>query len=543
VTARHKTIFGAAALAAVAVVLCGVTLGGMLVFAFWPYPLENFEGGCAWAAKIWAAGGGLYVDGLGGRVPIYNYPPLYVTLLRIFAVPGMPFLAGRLISVASVAGLAALAFAFVRRAEADRRQLGGLLPMPAGRRRADAGRFAAATAAAAVLLTRDNMLYGQMARCDALAAVLSLAGVWTAYWWASSRADAERRRPAGSGQEPPSLSRTPIRGSRRSFRLAASAAICVAAWFAKQTAVAAPIAVFVWLIANDWRAALRFAVYYALLLGGAIALAEMVFHGLFLRNVLGFSLTSYSLTILTTFLTRYFRAATWPWRAISVTGPVLGVLAARRGGWRQTPWLAYFAACVLGLATLGKEGASMFYFFEFNAACAVGFGLGIGRISFFDRAAGRAVLAGAALFLAAFAAADQYNIYGHLRTAGEADAVALVRRAPGPVLLEDSGYGLVAGVRQLDLINPFLATRLAERGKFDFSPWMDNIRAGRYALIQLESPAERPSYPTGQRFPPALLRQIAWNYVFVGVAGHGFFYVPKPVKPRSAETTPPPPPG
>ncbi len=475
--ARRDRWLGAVAPAAAIVAVCAVAVGAMMQLARWPFPLENFEGGCVWAAKIWAAGSGLYVDGLDGRLPIYNYPPLYVALIRAFLSAASPFLAGRVIGVTSVLALAALAFAFVRRA--------------------GAGRFAAGAAAAAVLLTRDNLLFGPTVRCDALAAALSLAGVWVAYRWASARAGL------------------------------AAAAICVAAWFAKQSAVAAPIAVFVWLVAGDRRAAARFAICYAFMLGGAIALAEAAFHGLFWRNVVDFSLTSYSLPGLAHQLGKYFQAF-WPWRAVPLGGAALGVFAAGRAGWRQSPWPAYFAACALGLAALGKEGASLFYFFEFHAACAIGFGLGVSRISFFDRFAGRTALAGAALCFAALTAAAQHAMLAGLRAAGDAEAVGLVRAARGPVLLEDSGYGLLAGAPKLDLINPFLASRLAARGKFAFAPWIDNVRAGRYALIELDSPAERPALATRSRFPDALLRAIAQNYVPAAAAGHGYFYLPKP---------------
>jgi hypothetical protein len=475
---RNKWLFDALLPAAVVVAVCGVAIGGMAQFARWPFPLENWEGGCVIAAKTWAAGADLYVDGLAGHVPLTNYPPLYLALLRVFAVSGSPFLAGRLIGVASVLGLAALAFAFVR-------QTG-------------AGRFAAGAAAAAVLLTRENLLLAPMVRCDALAAALSLAGVVVAYRWASSRAG-----------------------------LAAAAAICVAAWFTKQTAVVAPVAVFAWRLASERRAAARFAAYYAVLLGGAIGLAELAFHGLFLRNIIGFSRSAYSLADLAHHLVRYVRPAMWPWRAVPLAGAAFGLVAAGRAGWRQSPWPAYFALCALSLAALGKEGATLLYFYEFHAACAVGFGLGVSRIALFDRAAGRIALAGAALCFAALTALLFRGMLADLRHAGDAEAVNMVRAAAGPVLLEDSGYGLLAGVQQMDLITPFIASRLAARGQFDFSPWIDNVRARRYALIQLESPADRPSLGTSLRFPASLLSEIARDYVPAAVAGHGYFYLPK----------------
>ncbi|MCC6160448.1 MAG: glycosyltransferase family 39 protein [Deltaproteobacteria bacterium] len=443
--------------------------------ALWPYPLENFEGGCVWAARLWTAGQPLYVEPHGPLLPIFNYPPLYAGILRLADSAAHPFLAGRLVSLAAVIAIAVLAAMLARRSANAR---------------------AVWIAAAVFLIVPETARLGALVRVDALASALSLAALVV-----------------GAVESP----------SRR--RLALAALLGVAAWMTKQTAIAGPLALGLWWVVCERRRALVFGAMYAAGLGVAIAACEWA-SGVFLQNILGFSVTPFAWGRLAYYAGGYIRLDTAP-HLLALAGFALA-LAARTEDGRVAPLAIYAAVTAASLVALGKEGSSHLYMFEFHAACAAGVAVGL------DRARGGGASRGAMVAAAAFALLLIASIpsVSPTRNVPASDAadrmlVEALRARPGPAILENSGYALVAGTDAPDLVNPYLAHKLFARGLFDERPWLERVRDRRYALIVLESPPSAPSVVTRERFSDEFLRAVAENYAPAGRAGAYVVCVPR----------------
>ncbi len=466
-------LYGAACASATVAAASLVTL---VRLALWPYPLENFEGGCVWAARLWAAGQPLYVAAHSDAPPIFNYPPLYAAILRVADSAEHPFLAGRLLSLAAVLVLATMATMLARRG---------------------AGSRPAWLAAAIFLIVPETARLGALVRVDALASALSLAALVVG-----------------------------IRGEATRRRLALAALLGVAAWMTKQTAFAGPLALGIWLLVRERRAALFFGAIYAGTLAAAIALCEWASGGVFLQNVLGFSVTPFAWGRLAYYATTYIRLDTAP-HLLALAGFAFA-LAARDEDQRVAPLAIYAAVAGASLVALGKEGSSHLYMFEFHAACAAGLATGL------DRAQVRFAPRGAMVVAMGFAMLVIASIPSVIPTRnvpsddGPDAMLALALRArPGPAILENSGYALAAGIGAPDLVNPYLAHRLFARGLFDERPFLDRVRERRYALIVLESPPNAPSIVTRERFSGDFLRAVAENYAPAGRAGAYVVCVPR----------------
>jgi hypothetical protein len=356
-------------------------------------------------------------------------------------------------------------------------------------------------AASFYLIVPEDVIHGTIVRVDALAACLSFLAL-TIGW----------RKPSSNAV------------------LAAAAAVGVAAWFTKQTAVLGPAALFLWLLLHNRRRALVFGAMYVGLLAAAIGVAEMAAGGVFLKTVLGYSVAGFSWRKLAFVLYWHFLVHR-PIHYLLLLSFLGGAWALVRGGWRATPWPVYFAVCLASLIWLGKAGSSSLYFLEFHLACAIGLAAVLPALR--ERSA--RLEAGALVVAAVVCLWSLPDLaiapFKDRDPAAERVIVAAVRAARGPLLMENAGYAVLAGRDDLDLPNPFLAKTLIERGVIALQPYVDRTREKRYGLIVLDNPAAPPTGTTQDRFPRALLEEIDRSYRLAGAAGGSYFYLPKPADP------------
>ena len=467
----YISIAGLAVLAGIAsyAIVCMVHL------ARWPYPIEYGEGGVILAARQWASGAGLYLDAGIGQAPNFNYPPLFAILLRFLTWQSEPFLAGRLINAASLIFLAALI---------------GLASL-----RATNSKIIAIAAALLFLPNPEDLRWGVPVRVDALAAALSFACLLVGW----------RKVDSAKG-------------------LAAAALLGLSAWMTKQTAVLGPIALFAWLLFRSPRRAIAFAAMYGGVMVLAIGIIEWATHGLFLKNVLFYSVSPFQWEKVVDWLDWYVMDNFYiHW--IFLAGWLLGLLLLLAGEWRETPIPFYMVAVLLVFVAGGKIGSSKSYFIEFNAACALGVAVALGHLA-------REVsphAASAALLLISILAASIYPELEFLNfrmQKAERDRMITdqFRHASGAILAENAGWALAAGKTDLDLINPFLVYQLERRGLLGMQKYIQKVRDRKYGMIVLESPADEPSMETRDRYPPALLSEIARSYKFMGQIGMEHFY-------------------
>jgi len=225
---------------------------------------------------------------------------------------------------------------------------------------------------------------------------------------------------------------------------------------------------------------------------------------------------------------------------------------------------AYLALNVLGLALLGKVGASYFYMIEPAAALSLSFPIVMADL--WRLARGRqglvALVAVGAAGLHIGLTAPQWLVLRSRPEPGrlhfDRTVCQVLARADGPVLAEDIGWLLIAG--QPATVNPVMLTELG-------SPWcyrpvegrrvllpkptcpamrrahdrvQEDILAQRFALIQTNAvldPRQRGNVPreawqrvrllTDERFSPGWQKAIAQAYELEGTIGMLAVYAPK----------------
>lgn len=368
---------------------------------------------------------------------ISNYPPLYMLFMTPWlAAFGPNFWAGRLISSLSAWICAGLIGLMVYRFTSDR--LAGWF---------SGGLF---------LSISDVIHWSSLARIDLLALAFSLGGM---YLFATVAV--ERR------------------------RFFAGVLLLVAAVYTRQSfLLAAPFAVFVWLLFLDWRQALRFALW----MGGAVLvlglLLQILTGGGFYFNIVSANVNEYSLE-------RLREAGVHIWHEL----PILVILAGgsfllflcKIDGWKMTT--PYLIGGVLSALTVGKIGSNINYFLELCAGLCLVCGLVVHwawvrqplRILRVVIAAGLVLQA---LLLIQVTRADfaREILYRRNYTSELQHLASLIAATPGDIPADEyMGIGVLQGRRVY--IQPFEMTQLARAGLWDEQAFIDDILAQKFPLI------------------------------------------------------------
>jgi len=475
---KYESYLMKAGLAVLAAMAC-LSITSMTFRAIWPYPIENFEGGILLAVRAWIHGSQLYPVNITQQPPIFNYPPFYALLIRLFYSDSDPFLPGRAISLLALICSSILLGLLVREGTKNR--------------------TLAFIASCVFLVMPENAAFGSLVRVDILSVTFSLACLYVGWRYKDSR-----------------------------YGIFISAALGVAAWFTKQTAILGPLSLFFWLLLiRDKRKAFVFGAMYGVILTVLISLVELMAHGVFLKNILDYSITSFSFETIIDYV-KWYPFSHFPLHLLALIGVVFGFAAVLQKGWRSSPLFIYLIICIGSLASLGKEGASTLYLFEFHAACAINLGVGLSAI--FEKT--KRPIAVSVIVLLALMSLSGFNILANAAFYGndsktEQMAVDVIKSVADPILIEDPGYALLAGKTNLDLINPFLAAQLSARRLLDLNPIIQNIQLDKYKLIALTSPADKPSSLTLARFPQPMLLEMKQHYRFVGIVGEFYLYFPR----------------
>ena len=287
-----------------------------------------------------------------------------------------------------------------------------------------------------------------------------------------------------------------------------------AAVFTKQTLIAAPLACALVGLAVDWRRTIR-EVGAAVALGGlATAALEVATRGQFLRHTFTYNQNPFSARQAAEMIGANVLSIL-PVLPIGLAAIAFAVSPALRSerAWRDvlrhSRWRRTTVGCglLLGISFLislsvGKVGANMNYFLEWNLACCVLAGLAIGML-LASRSARRGVMLG-------ILAAALTGIYVVPRlgtmvnkaftlTAGarqmaqqtRADFEQLLRTVesiPGPIVSYEMTV-LVKAHRDIP-IEPGIMFTLARTGGWDERPFVERLDRGEYAAVILPSTAE-----------------------------------------------------
>lgn len=315
-------------------------------------------------------------------------------------------------------------------------------------------------------------------------------------------------------------------------RIVLAALLCGLSVLSKQTYLAAPLAISVWLLLDGRRRdTARFVVAFGLPLAVVGLALELATGGNFLRHVVGANLNPFSAALV----------LDWIGWATRLSGPLLvaglvGVLVLPRSWWL---WKLYFAFTVPNVLALGKDGASFNYWFEPLAAAGI---LGAGALAFvFARRPMMALAATGAVFLAVAPSAASTGAAARLSALrATADrpavdwAVDAARRAPGDVLSEDLAITALAGKPLA--FEYVIYSILWTEGLWREDQLVADLDQGRYSHLILLGD-EDPLAGDCLCMPPPVWDALRRNYGRIDSSGRYVLYQFQPVAAAAGDYT------
>lgn len=460
-------------------------------------PLDGQEGTLLHEARLILRGEPLYQPLQLDRVIGAPYPPLHAYALAgaeylahgdapPSTAEGGLFRAGRLISLGAVLAAAALLGLTVWRLSGS--PVAGLIAAPL------------------LLATPPAQLWATRIKPDPLALALTSAGLLCAAFALVRRAGEET-----SGRE----------GERaRLIALAGAALLFAAAFFTKQTYIAAPLAVGLSLFFAPRRALLVFGLTYALAVGLSWLLLDITTAGQFSFHVWGLHPPEW--WIYGRFL-RYLGLLlpAWPLVLLCLAGVALAALAALRARRLPTPAeLMPLLYAGLGTATLigaGTIGSHHNHLLEPSLALTLGGCVVAGRLR--DWGLGRLAPAAAPIAAALLLAQGWSYIERPAWYGGEFDLsgndwrrfVALLESQPGEVLSDDVGLILLAG-KEPRYDDPPTMGPAARSGLWDQSGLLREVTERRFDLILLHFDASEEQIDAYGRWSPEFIAALRANY-------------------------------
>ncbi len=426
-----------------------------------PYTLNYGEGPLLDQAVRLARGENIYRPDLSQPpYTITNYPPLYVLAQVPFVDRfGAALWYGRLISLISTGAAAIFLALTVQTITKD------------------------GIAALAVGLTLPTISYifywSALARIDALALALSLAGLWvTARWYG------------------------------RRWGLIAGALLLTAAAYTRQTyLLAAPLAAFAYIWGRGERfRALLFAVLFGCAITGIFVVLTVATGGGIFFHIVTANVNALNPDLIIHYGDEMLRS--FP---LLIAGGaiylVIGVIFGRRAWSLIAP---YSLGALIVAATISKVGSDVNYLFELSAAfCLAAGGLIALTRRWFPLRAGALLALAFAVTMATGLSAAQY---APITRASATDLfkydrlVETIRNTDAPILADEQMGLLVLNGKPI-LLQPFEMSQLALAGVWDQQPFLDALARGDYPLVLLYQPALNPQLRF-ERWTPEMLRII-----------------------------------
>ncbi|MDA8016035.1 MAG: hypothetical protein MPN21_01205 [Thermoanaerobaculia bacterium] len=410
-----------------------------------PYPLDYGEGPLLDQARRLAALDNIYRPLESGPPwTVSNYPPVYPLLLAVgTALVGPIYAWGRVVSI-----LSALAVAW---------WIGRILH----RRTGDA--LVAAVSAVTFLFTPYVAFWATLQRVDLLALALS----WAAIAWL-------------------------LGDARRS--VAPAAMLLAASILTRQTfALAAPCALFVWLLLQDLPGrALRL----ALLTGGLVGFAAVVLQilsGGFVDHVLTANWNVWRPGTLVEFAVDVCRRLPVP-----ILGATLAIaLLLRRWRRREPSWdfgafvSVYLLFALLSAVTIGKAGANVNYLLELSVALSLGMGILLAELRREPRL--RLLALGfVAVQWFTWVQPTRHEMFTEIYLQAENEAAAVlerIERTDGDIVA-GQWLGLLPLADRDVTLQPHERQHLVTHGHWDQKPAVDWLRRGEAEMILLYRPPE-----------------------------------------------------
>ncbi len=461
--------------------LAGVLIGAILVITVvhhgpriisfwgemlrWPYPMQGSESLIVWEAQRLADGQSIYVANDPNRHGFVSgpYTPLYfLAVAATLKLTTTVYTGGRLITLGAWLILLVTTLAFVGAGKQRERWLAGLIAM------------------SGLAIFTPGILWA--VRVKPTIPALALAGLGLLIVQRTWRSADQRYLWA----------LVPL----------------IAAYFTKQTTLAAPIAATLFLLFYaGWRKAGRFVSVG--LLGGAVpfALLTVLTEGQFLRHIVTDRRLAWEPQLVLNFGGLFLRDY-WPLLAAACVAALLLVR------WRERSIAPlYFVCATLLVITIGVEGADHDHLIELAFASALVFGSGL-AVALTRTGAGRwwvwPLLS--LLVVQVWTAWEPDRWYASEYVAPSQQVrrqldliVTNIRNTPGDVLAEEIGLIILAG-KDVPYDDPQAMAALARVGRWDQQQLLDDLQSRRFSLVIL------PANPRDALWTPEVLAAIRANY-------------------------------
>lgn len=485
-----------------------------------PYELDYGEGVVWQQIHLLLSGDGYGpIDGFPAIV--FHYPPLYhLATAALAAITGMDELAaGRLLSVGATLAMAGFATATIIALSADR----------VGRLPAWTGGFLGAAATLNILPVQS---WSYLMRVDMLSIALGLAGFYFG-----------------------------LRSLVRPGAIHLAAALFVAAVYTKQTAVAAPVAVFAVLLVLRPRTAWMGIATGAILGFGALAFVTWLTDGGFLHHIVSYNINRFNarglldIIVVLVLHLAYIIAAllgiyTWQY-GFSQNRLANGERQNLPQRLRASPVdaghvmaLVYLTLTTLMLALATKSGASINYFIEWGCTIILFGGVALTNTAATATGSRMNTRAGAATaLLPLFLILQAHQLWGKAderlsaqipRQQEMARVVELVRSARRPVVSDDMVVVLRGG--KPVVWEPAIFAELASNGTWDERPFLERIGKREFAFFITIGQPGNPLYD--DRHSPAVSRAIETFYPVERSLGAYHLHFPAMPLPPYAVTLP-----
>jgi hypothetical protein len=419
------------------------------------YGLEYGEGIVLWQAAHISSPAVAYHPIEQYPYVVFHYTPGFHVAARIVGwVTGDLLIGGRLVTFGSLLGILFALAAIVFRGQSG----------VADRSARWAGAVTAALLPAALPNVRDWVPH---MRVDMFALMLTMVSMWLFL----------------EGQKRPPL------------RYAAFIGF-VAALFAKQTLLSAPLAALIVTAIDSRREAIKCAAVAAV--AGLIPLAGLQYatNGQFLTHTFVYNQNAYTIQRAIEMLSANFLNA-WPIIVLAVAGLAFALTRAERRttGDLTVRSLSIYLVCAFGVSWMaGKFGSASNYFLEFNLICCVFAGMAVTaaldqsrRVHLVPRVAmAILVLVAGMRWLPNIANTAFHLSVGSRQLAAARElqarqALDAVSHEPGRVFSWDLMLLMLA---KKDIpLEPAIMFELSRAGTWDISPFIDQIRNGEYGLI------------------------------------------------------------
>jgi hypothetical protein len=309
-----------------------------------------------------------------------------------------------------------------------------------------------------------------------------------------------------------------------------AAVVAVTAFFTKQTSIAVPAAITLWLwFSGRRRQAITFVGGWLACFVPVVVVLNWLTEGNFLLNVFYAHLnpTNGFDAALRTILDLPLYA--WPVLLLAIA-TVATELRNRRLGLMSVYWLVSLAVLFY---TLRGRGAAENYFIEPSALTCILAAATLYRLHRPDSPGASKV---ALVTITAALSVWAWQTWGYWREGGELELerptqVPEIARAER-IWAEEPSLVVFAG-KPLLVSDPFLLSQMWEAGHYDTALLVDRVRSRYFDLIIVRGDVRQPRFLNGQmKWPEPVLKAIAEFYQRQGTRGPYWLYVPD--RPRSA---------